>query len=255
MFSLSKIVEVRMFRLSLRFLFLIFSVALVGCATTPLNEAKKDSVNNVATAVLFDDTLPVAYVGTTIFNNADSKVNISSWNLNSIVTREIETGLKSIGKTYKPVSFDKQKIKTAIESGDTALNRFVGDPNKELNEYLFSSAVSQGAKYLFVFQPIKHDNFPHYPKGLGLFCRSAFGTKGDWEAYSLFHVALWDLTTKEKVYQTAFSPADTALKSGKPCDELKNTSPEKFATLFKGQFQEIAKKSADMTLKKSGLLR
>jgi hypothetical protein len=130
----------------------------------------------------------------------------------------------------------------------------LGTTDEEVNEYLFSTALSQGANYLFVFHPIKSDNFPH-PKGFGLFCRSAFGTKGDWQAYTLFHVALWDLKAKSKVYQTAFNPEDIGFKSGKACDDIKSTTPEKFVSAFKEQFQTLAKKSAQMTLNKSGLIK
>ncbi len=233
--------------------FLTATLFLFGCSTAPLTKDQKSNVNNVATAVLFDDSLPVAYIGTTIFNNNESKVNIAGWNLNGIVTQEINEGLKSIKKTLKPVAFNKQKIKSAMETGDTAMNRFLGDPDKNLNEYLLSTALNQGAKYLFVFLPIAHGNFHLYPKGFGLYCRTAFGIKGDWEAYSLFHVALWDLTTKKKVFQTAIAPNETAFKSDKSCEEIEKTTPEKFAALFKKQFQDIAKKSADLTLKQSGL--
>ncbi len=243
-----------MFNNTFSYFFVVIIFLLAGCATTPLDETKKRNVNHVASAILFDEELPVVYVGTTIFNNTDSKVDTKSWGLNKIMENEIESGIKSIGKTYKHIKLDRQKIQAAIESGDTPLKRFAGDPNKEVNEYLFTSALNQGAKYLFIFRPSKSDNFPHYPKGMGLFCRSAFGTKGDWEAYSLFHVALWDLSTREKVYQTGFSPADTAIKSGKPCEELSKYSPDKFAMLFQDQFQELARQSAKMTLKKSGLL-
>ena len=224
-----------------------------GCATTPLNEAKRQEVNNVGAAVLFNEELPLAYVGTTIFNNEKNKVNIAGWNLNEIVSNEISSQFKSINKTYKKINFDKAKVNAAIQSGNTVMKQYLGTTEDELNNYLFETASNQGAEYLFIFKPIKSDNFPH-PKGFGLFCGGAFGAKGDWQAYNLFHVALWDLKTKSKIYQTAFTPNELDYKSGKPCVEAKGSTPEKFALGFKDQFQQLAKKSAQMTIKSSGLI-
>ncbi len=237
---------------NLTYLFSVFLIC-VGCATTPLNEAKRQEVNNVGAAILFNEELPISTIGTTIFNNEKSKVNIAAWNLNEITANEISNQFKSINKTYKKINFDKAKVKAAIESGNTLAKQYLGTTEDELNAYLFETASNQGAEYLFIFKPIKSDNFPH-PKGFGLFCRNPFGMKGDWQAYNLFHVALWDLKTKSKVYQTAFNPEELDYKSGKPCMEAKGSTPEKFALSFKDQFQQLAKKSAQVTIKSSGLI-
>lgn len=236
------------------FLFASVSILISGCAMGPVDEAKKQEINNVGVALLFEDTIPVVYMGTTIFNNKDNRVDISSWKLNEIILGEMESGLKSSGKTFKKLNFDTNKVKESLASGDTGYKRMLGTTDEEVNEYIFSTAVSQGASYLFVFHPIKSENHPQ-PKGFGLFCRSRFGSKGDWHAYALFHVALWDLKTKSKIFQTAFDPNDIGFESGKPCEEIKTTTVDKFAVLFKEQLQVLAKKSAQMTLKKSGLVK
>ncbi len=239
--------------LVLCFLLLTVSVGLTGCAT-PLTGAQKDNVNNVAAIAVYNDTLSVAYIGTTVFSNTLTKVDVSSWGLDSIVDQAMKAGLESVGKTYKPVPFDRQKISAAIESGNTALNRLAGTQYDALNDYLFSTAASHGAQYLFVFLPVRLSRLPEPPEGLGLYCRSFMGLKGDWEGTSVFSINLWDLTTKENIYSELIRPRDTIFSGGKPCDALDSTTPEKFAALFMENFRAISQDSATLALKNSGLL-
>lgn len=235
------------------FFLLAVSVGLTGCAT-PLTGAQKDNVNNVAAIAVYNNTLSVAYIGTTVFSNTLTKVDVSSWGLDSVVDQAMTAGLQSVGKTYKPIPFDRQKMSAAIESGNTALNRLAGTQYDALNDYLFSTAASHGAQYLFVLLPVRLSHLPEPPEGLGLFCRSFMGLKGDWEGASVFSINLWNLTTKEIIYSELIKPRDTIFSGGRPCAELDSTTPEKFAALFMENFRAISKESATLALRNSGLL-
>lgn len=233
-------------------LFLILSF-LVGCATGPLKKDQADAVNNVAAISLFPDTLPVKYLGTTIFNNDHNYPNVSSWNLNQVLRLTIENKLQSVKKSYKKLAVDRSKINKLITEGNTFGNRLAGDEDKLINEYLFSQAEQAGAKYLFIFKPISHDNYGGFSPGIALYCRSAFGIEGEWQGYVLARVSLWDLTEKKIIFQNAITPHDLNFMTKQDCAELKKTTPKEFATSHKEKIIELAKKTAIFAVEKSGL--
>ena len=98
-----------------KFLLSITTLFFMGCSLAPLNDAEKKQIDQVGAAIILDDVLKLSYVGTTVFDNENAALNVSSWNLNSVIAQEFSTELKSVGKTYKSLSFDKQKIKAAIK--------------------------------------------------------------------------------------------------------------------------------------------
>lgn len=241
----------------MRFVLELFAVLVIatGCASMPLPPEKRAAVNDVAIAALMPDTMPVKYIGTTIFNNKYDYAKVSSWKLNEEISSAIKAGLEAANKNVVPVDFDLKKAAAEFDRGNTVGARFAGDPDKHLNNYIFETAASKGAKYVFIIQPLRTaDNFPHHGPGIGMFCQSTMLISGEWTGYALVHAALWDVTKKERVFATYFAPNELNFMTGKKCDEKGTKTPDQFAAEYRKELISIAKTVGEKTMEVSGLL-
>jgi hypothetical protein len=233
---------------------LFLFIAITNCAHQTLKPEEKSKIKELGIIQLFDDTLPVSYVGTTIFNNKANSANISAWDLPNLIQEDIKKNLSSVGIKVKSVKIDADAIKAANEKDNTITNKTFGTPGKYVDAYLSQAAKDQNVDYLLVLKPLHgHDNFPGFAGGFAMHCRSAFGAQGEWKAYSMYSVSIWNTITKKRVFGTAYTPNDTGVDIGKKCDEAdKNISS--FVNKQKSVFANIAKDVATAPLKQAGFL-
>jgi hypothetical protein len=223
----------------------------VRCTTLPLSGDQKNAVNDVAIVTVYDGAIAIRAEGSNIFKSDNAVAYVTDWKLDDIIFHEAESRLISVGKKSIAVKFDQAKIKALTEHGDTTANYFLGSKMDERNDYLFTTALNQGAHYLLIFSPVHPEKFKAM-HGFGLICHGGFGRDGDWEPLVYLHVALWDLNSKQKIFQNAYYLLS---KSGRPCDDAKDLVPEKFASSFKDQFQAMTKDEVSILLDKSGLTK
>ncbi|WP_413569514.1 hypothetical protein ACLWBD_03315 [Bdellovibrio sp. HCB117] len=229
------------------------SALLFSCTTTPKPETRLQKLNDVGVVALFDETLPVKYVGTNKNANKEMSANISSWSLNQSVAAEIQNGLKDKNKKVFELNVDPVVIKTGKETGAQLKDIYLGNRYQALQEYLGTEAEKQGAKYLFVVHPTSLESYTNYRAGFGFFCQSTANIKGDLQGYTLVRAQLWNVKTKELEASVNITPEDLSFNTGKTCAEALKLGPDKVATLYKEQMLELAKKSADLVLIRTGL--
>lgn len=228
-------------------------VLVASCTTNPLSEAQKADINDIAFASFLEDEMPVTLLGPTVFKNENYKVNLRGWKVNQTLKEAMVAEIKKMKKNFKEVKFDDATTQAASRRGNTTRNRILNKQQDERNRYLMSTALAQGAKYLWIIQPSSH---PYYPEhmGLGLFCRASLGSDGDWQAYLLFHASLWDLRANKKIFQQAINPEVMSKLTGRHCDELKKGKLPKFAESFKADLLELLRKTPHHLAKASGLV-
>ena len=234
------------------FKILAILAVLTSCATAPLSESQIAEIDDIAFASFLEDEMPVTLLGSTVFNNEKYDVNLKGWNVNQTLKDAMIREIKKMGKTYKDVRFNDATTEAASRRGNTTRNRILNKQQDERNSYLMSSALGQGAKYLWIIQPSSH---PYYPEhmGLGMFCRAPMGSAGDWQSYLLFHASLWDLKSNKKVFQHAINPETMSKMSGRPCAEIKKMKLQKFAESFRPQLLKLLQDTPALLGKASGL--
>lgn len=237
----------------MKFALNVFLLALLhSCASGPLNEAQKAEVNDVAVVSFLEDRMPITYLGSTIFQNEKTDVDVPQWSINQTLKDAIAKETKKNGRVYREIKFDKLKARAALKESDTTRNRLLNMQEKEMNQLLFTTAREKGAKFLWIIKPAAH---PYYPEqtGFGLFCRAPLGSAGEWHSYLSFQAALWDVTTAKKVFQGGINPELMKTLSGKVCREIKKYSAKRFAELFKSSFTKMLQDSAVLLNQWSGL--
>ncbi|KHD89846.1 MAG: hypothetical protein OM95_01950 [Bdellovibrio sp. ArHS] len=232
-----------------------FSLVLIlgACATKSPTETRLQKLNDVGVVALFDDTLPVKYVGTGKKGSREVSANITGWSLNQSVSAEIQNNLKSKNKNVFLLNVDPEVIKVGKQTGAQLKDIYLGNRYQLLQDYLGKEAVRQNAKYLFVLHPTTHEGFADYRAGFGFYCQTNATNSGDLQGYTLLRAQLWNVTTKEMEATVNITPEDLTFKTGKTCAEALKLSPDKVATLYKEQMMELAKKSADLVLIRTGL--
>lgn len=178
---------------------------LGGCANAPLTQSQIDSVNNIAVVSLLGDEMSMTLLGSTIFQNDKTDINVTKWNLRQSFKEAMIKETKKNGKTFLDIKFDREKVTKAMKKKKDTQNRLMNQDENQINEYLLKTAAAGGAKFLWIISPSAH---PYYPEqtGYGIFCRAPAGSTGEWHSYLSFHAALWDTTKEVKVYQGAVNP-------------------------------------------------
>lgn len=231
---------------------LVLVTFLGSCANAPLTEAEKAEVDNIAVVSFFGDQMPMTFLGTTVFQNEKTDIDVTPWKLRQVFKDAMIKETKKHGKRYTEVTFDRKIVADALKQGNTPTNRLLNKQENEMNEYLLSTALAKGAKFLWIIRPSAH---PYYPEqtGYGLFCRAPVTSAGEWHSYLSFHAALWDTTKGIKVYQGAINPEMMKTLSGKVCRESKKFSSKKFAEQFRPSLVKMLQDSAGLLNQWSGL--
>ncbi|MGZ3713693.1 MAG: hypothetical protein ACXVBE_18140, partial [Bdellovibrionota bacterium] len=201
--------------------YLALIILLASCAAAPLSQEEKAKFDHYAVVSMLGERLPVQFVGTTIFQNKDSGAEVPGWKLEARIQKGIQAALASTGKKMVPIEIDHTVLEELRASSDTTAKRLTGSLDKEWMAYVFGQAKKAGAKYLFLARPIiGHDNFPSFPPGFGLYCRSSFAASGNLQSYLLMTISLWRVEDQKWIYGHGSDPADAAEFTGKPCADF-----------------------------------
>jgi hypothetical protein len=233
--------------------YVFFMLLLAGCAAAPLAPEEKAKFDHYAVVSLLGDKLPVQFVGTTIFQNKDGGMEIPGWKIDQRVQKDFQAALPS--KKMMPIAIDRTVVEELRAAGDTTAKRLLGQLDKEWTDYVFSQAKKAGVRYLFIANRITgHENFPLYPPGFGLFCRSSFVAAGDMHAYLLLGFALWRVEDRKLVFSYWENPADSMELTGKPCAEFSKMDPKKIAAIGKPMIERLLDRAVQRALIKSTLV-
>ncbi len=227
------------------------SLFACGCASTSFDKNKMASINDIGVLAIFDDQLPISYIGTTVLSNKDFSADVSKWSINQTLVSSARAELGQMNKKTFSIALDMQKVQQAKSQAKSLKDIYLGNRYQELQQYVLSEAEKQGAQYVFVMHPMSHENFPQYKPGFGLFCRAPLTAKGDLEVYSLIRAEIWNVKTKEVEARALITPADAVFKTGKTCEEAQQMAPEKLAALYKEQVMAVVKRSVDIILSKT----
>ena len=222
-----------------------------GCASKSFDKNKMASINDIGVIAIFDDQMPISYVGTTVLSNKDFSADVSKWSINQTLVNSARAELGQMNKKTFTITLDNQFVQQAKTQAKSLKDIYLGNRYQELQQYVLAQGEKQGAQYVFVMHPMSHDNFPQYKPGFGLFCRAPLAAKGDLEVYSLIRAEIWNVKTKEVEARALITPADAAFKTGKTCEEAQQMAPEKLAALYKEQVMAIVKRSVDIILSKT----
>jgi hypothetical protein len=235
----------------MRYLFpLLF---LAGCATAPLSSEERIKFDHYGVVSLLGDRLPVQFVGTTIFQNKEGGAEIPGWKIDARVQKDFQAALA--GKKMITLDIDPTVVEEMRASSDTIGKRLAGNIDKEWMDYVFGQAKKAGALYLFIARPIRgHDNFPLYPPGFGLYCRSSFASAGDLHAYLLLSFSLWRVEDRKYLFGYGETPADAMELTGKPCADFAKMNRQKVLAMGKPMIEKLLDRAIQRALVKSALL-
>lgn len=223
----------------------------LSCAHKSLEPQKWSSLRDIGVVAMFEEQMPIRYIGTTVLSNKELTTPIQSWSVNKTVLTRTREELGRMNKKVLDITLDPQKIQHAKSQAQSLKNIYLGNRYQELEQYVLSEAEKQGASYIFVMYPTSHENFPQYKPGFGFLCRAPMMQKGDLEIYSLLRGEIWNTKTKEVEARAIITPADVFMKTGISCEEAQKMSPEKLAALYKEQLMSLVRKSVDVALSKT----
>lgn len=233
-------------------LILFVAIFLVSCATPSDTKSKLDSVDNIGVVSVFDDALPIKYLNTPVTKTKEHTADVTTWSINNTITTELLNSFKGMNKTAFALEVDSTIVQQGKNEARALKDIYLGNRYQGLEQYFLSQAEKQGAQYLFVIHPMGDENFAAYRAGYGMLCQNE-ATKGDLEAYFLMRAVLWNVKTREVETRTTLTPADLAFRTGRTCREASRLTPDKLASLYKDQVLELAKKSADLAIVRTGL--
>lgn len=133
----------------------LFSLlVLAGCEVGPSGaiDPIAESGKSVGVFSLVPDRLVGNFVGTTIFQNKWSEVNVSSWNLDGFIEQSISNRLRSQGVQRVEVV----ELRPRIEMGQSDYN-LLGVFNKDALAPIFEAARSEGHELVAIAQDIVWD--------------------------------------------------------------------------------------------------
>lgn len=232
-----------------------FFILLMGCASKPLTQEKIKDIREVHVASLLGDEVPLRFIGTTVYNNQDIYAQVGNWTVNQFIVSEMSKNLASKKIKVKLFAFDKQKAREVHSQANSGVGSlFVPENDDKTRDFLVQEAARKNVKFLITITRMSSDNFALYPSGFGLFCRAPFGLKGEAQAYGMYGLQLWDVSTKERLFYTYFTPESSAVKTGKSCEDLAKKKPEAIATDSKKYLEESFSRTVRVALEESGLL-
>lgn len=229
----------------------LFSLLALGCASKSVDKNKIASMDNIGVVAIFDDQLPVRYIGTTILNNKDFAADISKWSISQTLVKDVRSEFERMNKKTFSVKLDEKKVRDAKIQAQSLKDFYLGNRYQELQQYILAQAEQQGAQFVFIMHPMSHDNFPQYKPGFGLLCRSPFTTQGDLEIYSLIKAEIWNVKTKAVETSAIITPAEALIKTGKTCQDSQQIAPDKLTSMYKEQVMGIVKRSVDILLSRT----
>lgn len=232
--------------------FLFFAAFLVSCTTTSDKTHKLDSVDDIGVVSVFDDTLPIKYLTPKATTTKEHAADVTTWSINNTITTELLSSFKGMNKRAFALEVDPALVQQGKNEARALKDLYLGNRYQGLEQYFLSQAEKQGAQYLFVIHPMGDENFAAYRAGYGMLCQTEVA-KGDLEAYFLMRAVLWNVKTREVETRTTLTPADLAFRTGRTCREALRLSPDKLASLYKDQVLDLAKKSADLSIVRTGL--
>lgn len=241
-----------MIRLIVLFPLILF---LGACASKPLAQEKIKDIREIQVASLLSDDVPLRFVGTTVFDNQDIHAQVNGWTVNQFIASEMNKNLAAKKIKVKLFAFDKKKAQQVHEESNKGVGSlFVPENDDKTRDFLVEEAARKNVKYLITITRMTSDNFALYPSGFGVFCRAPFGMKGDAQAYGMYGLQLWDVSAKERLFYTYFTPESSTVKTGKSCEALAKKGPETAALEAKKYVEESFSRTVRIALEESGLV-
>ena len=209
---------------------LITSLSILSaCAALDIRRSVPESastgIQKVGVISILGDKFNLTHIGTTIFNNQSSTLDVSNWKIDDTAIHYAVKHLESTGQ-YSP----------------TSLGSNFSDADS-----MFAAAQKMGLDTLITIVPSGYDNAPHYAPGYGLHRRTFFGITKEC-VYALFVIQVFDVSTRKKHgWQWGFNSWN-----GVPCYGDEFGTPRAISSEWKEDISQFSE--GELTLLRENLI-
>jgi hypothetical protein len=223
--------------------------SILGCKTITsrgnLDDTEVAAIRKIAVYSLLGNDMNQTYIGTTVFENKDQTIDVTSWNLDALVTSTLRKDLRT----------NTAFTKVEVLKGPMDRSQIMAKDGRKI---MLDQAKAQGFDTLIVLWPNAYANAPGVKAGFGLHRRNALGIKHTFlyilAGLNVYNVSTGELIAWQFLDELGNSPELPGLKDPPWKDDPSTYTKEELASMQKTLKEHIVP-GLQVTLKSLNLIQ
>jgi hypothetical protein len=190
---------------------------LSACARAPLSAEERRGLDRIAAVSFFGSAFTADLGARPLIGSRELVIDGAAWKVDEGFQALFQKALAARGKKFEPLQLDSVAVQKALGVRESRWKKVEGKQSRALLDLLFEAADRQGIEYFFLLTPqAEHGNFLTFRGAMGTACTHE-GLPSRAFVYFFADFTLWNVHSRQKVYETSVDPSLTIDSSYADC--------------------------------------